>query len=103
LCPGLTWRQSEYEFVIVEQVTGHGIAVLAVRFCTCFRFEEPALRRLEIVVDVDNRRSQRVTGKLEAMREGTAHSLSFDKSLPLDYNPARLPIAPAAAAGDFFV
>ncbi len=97
-----TWGKPNYEFVIVEQVTGRflgaiglnqinrvhdfanlgywvrsgaagrGIAVVAARLCAQFGFEELKLRRLEIVVDVDNRRSQRVAEKAGATREGIA-------------------------------
>jgi RimJ/RimL family protein N-acetyltransferase len=96
------WGHPDYDFVIVEQATGrflgavginqinrvhdfanldywvrssatgHGVAVVAIRRCAQFGFEELKLRRLEIVVDVDNRRSQRVAEKLGAMREGIA-------------------------------
>ncbi|CAG0936341.1 diamine N-acetyltransferase [Thermoflexales bacterium] len=96
------WGQPDYDFVIAEQATGrflgavginqlnqvhdfanlgywvrssatgHGIAVAAVRLCARFGFEELKLHRLEIVVDVDNRRSQRVAEKAGATREGVA-------------------------------
>lgn len=96
------WGQPDYDFVIVEQATGRflgavglnqinrvhdfanlgywvrssatgrGIAVLAVRLCARFGFDELKLHRLEIVVDVDNRRSQRVAEKAGAIREGLA-------------------------------
>jgi len=101
-----TWGQPDYDFVIVEQTTehfvgavginqinrvhdfanlgywvrssatGHGIAVLAVRICARFGFDELKLHRLEIVVDVDNRRSQRVAEKVGATREGIARQRS---------------------------
>jgi RimJ/RimL family protein N-acetyltransferase len=96
------WGQPDYDFVIVEQATGrflgavglnqinrvhdfanlgywvrssaagHGIAVMAARLCARFGFDELKLHRIEIVVDVDNRRSQRVAEKLGATREGLA-------------------------------
>lgn len=96
------WGQPDYDFVIVEQATGRflgavginqinrvhdfanvgywvrssaagrGVAVLAVRLCARFGFAELMLHRLEIVVDVDNRRSQRVAEKVGATREGLA-------------------------------
>lgn len=96
------WGQPDYDFVIVEQATGrflgavglnqinrvhdfanlgywvrssatgHGIAVLAARLCAHFGFDQLKLHRLEIVVDVDNRRSQRVAEKVGATREGLA-------------------------------
>jgi ribosomal-protein-serine acetyltransferase len=96
------WGKPDYDFVVVEQATGrflgavginqinrvhdfanlgywvrssttgHGIAVLAARLCARFGFDELKLHRLEIVVDVDNRRSQRVAEKVGATREGLA-------------------------------
>jgi ribosomal-protein-serine acetyltransferase len=96
------WGQPDYDFVIVERTTGrflgavglnqinrvhdfanlgywvrssatgHGIAVLAARLCARFGFDDLKLHRLEIVVDVDNRRSQRVAEKVGAIREGLA-------------------------------
>jgi len=96
------WGKPDYYFVIIERATGrflgavginqinrvhdfanlgywvrssaagHGIAVVATRLCAQFGFEELKLQRLEIVVDVDNRRSQRVAEKAGAKREGIA-------------------------------
>ena len=96
------WGKPDYDFVIVERTTarflgavglnqinrvhdfanlgywvrssdaGRGIAVLAVRLCARFGFNELQLHRLEIVVDIDNRRSQRVAEKAGAIREGLA-------------------------------
>ena len=96
------WGKPDYDFVIVERTTarflgavglnqinrvhdfanlgywvrssaaGRGIAVLAVRLCARFGFDELQLHRLEIVVDIDNRRSQRVAEKAGATREGLA-------------------------------
>ncbi len=96
------WGKPDYDFVIIEQATGRllgavginqinrvhdfanlgywvrssatgrGIAVMATRLCARFGFEELKLHRLEIVVDVDNRRSQRVAEKAGATREGIA-------------------------------
>jgi ribosomal-protein-serine acetyltransferase len=95
------WGQPDYDFVIVERATwrflgavglnqinrvldfanlgywvrssaGCGIAVLAARLCARFGFDELQLHRLEIVVDVDNRRSQCVAKKVGATREGLA-------------------------------
>ena len=96
------WGQPDYDFVIIEQATGRflgavglnqinrvhdfanlgywvrssaagrGIALQAVRLCARFGFDELKLHRLEIVVDVDNRRSQRVAEKAGATREGLA-------------------------------
>jgi ribosomal-protein-serine acetyltransferase len=96
------WGKPDYDFVIIEQATGRflgavglnqinrvhdfanlgywvrssaagrGIAVLAARLCARFGFDELKLHRLEIVVDVGNRRSQRVAEKVGATREGLA-------------------------------
>lgn len=100
------WGRPDYDFVIVERATGRflgavglnqinrvhdfanlgywvrssaagqGIAVLAARLCARFGFDELQLHRLEIVVDVDNRRSLRVAEKVGATREGIARQRS---------------------------
>jgi RimJ/RimL family protein N-acetyltransferase len=49
-----------------------------VRLCARFGFDELQLHRIEIVIDVDNRRSQRVAEKVGATREGLArHRCKF--------------------------
>jgi RimJ/RimL family protein N-acetyltransferase len=50
--------------------TGQGVAVIAVRLCAQFGFEELRLKRLEILTAVGNVRSQRVAEKAGATREG---------------------------------
>jgi ribosomal-protein-serine acetyltransferase len=49
---------------------GQGIAVAAVRLLAGFGFNELKLNRIEIMPDVNNRRSQRVAEKSGAKREG---------------------------------
>ncbi len=123
------WGQPDYDFVIVEQATrrflgavslnqinrvhdfanlgywvrsssaGHGIAVVATRRCAQFGFEELKLQRLEIVVDVDNRRSQRVAEKAGAMREGIArhrckHGSTWRDAVMFSLLPADLNLTP---------
>ncbi len=100
------WGKPDYDFVIVDQstgrflgavglnqinrvhdfanlgywvrssATGRGIAVMAARICAHFGFAELNLHRIEIVVDVANRRSQRVAEKVGATREGIARQRS---------------------------
>ena len=45
---------------------------MAARLCSRFGFEESGLWRIEIVVDVDKRRNQRLAEKAGVMREGLA-------------------------------
>jgi RimJ/RimL family protein N-acetyltransferase len=49
---------------------GRGIAPAAVRLLAKFGFDRLKLNRIEIMTDVDNRRSQRVAEKSGAKREG---------------------------------
>ena len=124
------WGQPDYDFVIVEQATGRflgavgvnqinrvhdfanlgywirssatgrGIAVVAARLCARFGFDELRLQRLEIVVDVDNRRSQRVAEKVGALREGIARQRcktgsTWRDAFMFSLLPADLGFAPA--------
>jgi RimJ/RimL family protein N-acetyltransferase len=50
--------------------TGRGVCTAAFALLRKFAFEETKLFRLEILVDVDNRASQRVAEKSGAVREG---------------------------------
>lgn len=50
--------------------TGQGIATAAVRLVARFGFEDLGLRRLELLVAVDNRASRRVAEKVGATLEG---------------------------------
>ncbi|MFW5743643.1 MAG: GNAT family N-acetyltransferase [Spirochaetota bacterium] len=59
---------------IRSSATGRGAAVAAVRLIAGYGFEELGLHRIEIVVDVDNARSQRVAKKVGARREGIARN-----------------------------
>jgi RimJ/RimL family protein N-acetyltransferase len=52
--------------------TGRGIGTAAARLVARFGFEQLGLTRLEIVVSVGNRASQRVAEKAGAMHEGIA-------------------------------
>ena len=49
---------------------GQGIAPAAVRFIAHFGFQQLNLNRLEIIVEVRNKASQRVAEKVGAKREG---------------------------------
>lgn len=49
---------------------GQGIAPAAVRFIAQFGFQQLNLNRLEIIIDVGNKPSQRVAEKVGAQREG---------------------------------
>ena len=57
--------------------TGKGVATAAVRLIARFAFEQTNLARLEIVINVDNRASQRVAEKAGAHREGVSRSRIF--------------------------
>ena len=50
--------------------TGSGIATAVVLLLAKFGFKELKLNRIEIMVDVENKRSQRVAEKTGAVREG---------------------------------
>ncbi len=50
--------------------TGRGIATAVVLLLADFGFKELKLNRIEIMVDIENKRSQRVAEKTGAVREG---------------------------------
>jgi ribosomal-protein-serine acetyltransferase len=50
--------------------TGQGMAIAAVRLVTRFALEDLGLRRLELLIAVDNLASRRVAGKVGATFEG---------------------------------
>lgn len=57
--------------------TGKGVATAAVRLAARFAFEQTALQRLEIVVNLKNRASRRVAEKAGARREGILRNRIF--------------------------
>lgn len=59
---------------IRSSATGQGAAPAAVRLASTYAFEQLELVRVEIVVDVENVRSQRVAEKVGAKREGVARN-----------------------------
>jgi RimJ/RimL family protein N-acetyltransferase len=69
---------------IRSSATGRGAAPAAVRLIARYGFEELGLRRIEIVVDVDNARSRRVAEKAGATREGIARNRLSSKDEPRD-------------------
>lgn len=69
---------------IRSSATGRGLAPQAVRLAASYGFSELGLRRIEIVVDVDNARSRRVAEKVGATREGIARNRLSSKGEPRD-------------------
>jgi len=63
---------------------GRGAATRAARQVARFGFTELGLARLEIVVDIDNRPSQRVAEKLGAQREGVMRRRLWRHDQPRD-------------------
>ena len=63
-------RLANLGYWIRTSAAGRGLAPEAVRSLTAWGFANTELRRLEIVVAVDNLRSQRVAEKVGAVREG---------------------------------
>jgi ribosomal-protein-serine acetyltransferase len=53
---------------------GRGIAVAATLLAARFGFEDLGLNRIEIIIAVENKRSQRVAEKARAQREGVLRS-----------------------------
>ena len=64
--------------------TGKGIATAATKLLTRFGFEELQLNRLEIVVAVGNRASERVAEKSGALREGVLRRRLLIGETPYD-------------------
>jgi RimJ/RimL family protein N-acetyltransferase len=64
--------------------TGRGIATAATRLAAKFGFEQLGLQRLEIVIAVANRGSQRVAEKAGATREGVLRNRLLIRGESLD-------------------
>lgn len=72
---GLNQVNDEYKMAnlgywVRTVLTGRGIATAVVLLLADFGFKELKLNRIEIMVDVENKRSQRVAEKTGAIREG---------------------------------
>jgi ribosomal-protein-serine acetyltransferase len=63
---------------------GHGVATAATRLAAKFGCEQLGLQRIEIVVAVDNRASQRVAEKAGATREGVLRNRLLIRGESLD-------------------
>ena len=57
-----------------DSETGRGVAAAATLLAASFGFEDLALNRIEIIVAVENERSQKVAAKVGAKREGVLRS-----------------------------
>jgi len=66
-------RIANLGYWVRTSATGKGVASGAVRRLAEFAFRETNLMRLEIIVALDNRASQRVAENAGAIREGIAH------------------------------
>src|SRR5512138_2724943 len=67
-------RFANLGYWVRSSATGRGVAPAAVRQVAAYAFRETDLNRLEIVIAVGNRRSQRVAEKIGATREGVLKS-----------------------------
>lgn len=77
-------RFANLGYWVRSSATGHGVAPAAVRQVAEYAFRETDLNRLEIVIAVGNRRSQRVAEKVGATREGVLRSRLWLPSGPSD-------------------
>ena len=66
-------RIANLGYWVRTSAAGGGVAPRAVRKLAAFAFRQTELARLEIVVDLNNARSQRVAEKVGALREGICH------------------------------
>lgn len=66
-------RIANLGYWVRTSAAGGGVAAAAVRKLAAFAFRRTELARLEIVVDLNNARSQRVAEKVGALREGISH------------------------------
>jgi Acetyltransferases, including N-acetylases of ribosomal proteins len=67
-------RMANLGYWVRTSAAGHGVAPRAVQAVAVWAFANTQLQRLEIVVAVDNTRSQRVAEKAGATREGILRS-----------------------------
>ncbi len=70
-------RLANLGYWIRSSATGSGVAVSAVQQLRDWAFRETDLERLELLVDVENKRSLRVAEKSGAIREATLSSRLF--------------------------
>lgn len=77
-------RFANLGYWVRTSAAGRGVAPCAVRQVAAYAFRETDLIRLEIVVAVGNRRSQRVAEKVGATREGVLRSRLLLPSGPSD-------------------
>ena len=67
-------RNASLGYWVRTSATGQGVAPAAVRLLVDWAFSSTDLHRLEVVVAVENQRSQRVAEKVGAIREGVLRS-----------------------------
>lgn len=94
-------RLANLGYWIRSSAAGHGLTANAVRQLAAWAFSSTELHRLEIVVGLENRRSQRVAEKVGAQREAILRSRLWLYEVPHDavlYGIVR-PFAPSAEPG----
>jgi RimJ/RimL family protein N-acetyltransferase len=77
-------RFANLGYWVRTSATGRGVAPAAVQQAAAYAFRETDLNRLELVIAVANRRSQRVAEKVGATREGVLRSRLVLPSGPSD-------------------
>ncbi|KAL0457187.1 UNVERIFIED_CONTAM: putative [ribosomal protein S5]-alanine N-acetyltransferase [Sesamum latifolium] len=84
-CSGFDSCRAELGYVLAHKHWGKGIATRAVNMVVSTIFKEwPHLKRLQAVVHVENKGSQRVLEKAGFQREGVLRSYLLFKGKPVD-------------------
>ncbi len=77
-------REGEIGYMIVPVERGRGISVRAVDLLTRWGFDELALERLELRIDVTNAASERVAERAGYHRDGVLRNVHFKEGLRSD-------------------
>jgi RimJ/RimL family protein N-acetyltransferase len=80
----LAAREGEIGYMVAPAARGRGASARAVRLLTRWGFEELALERLELRIDVTNRASERVAERAGYRREGVLRNAYFKEGLRSD-------------------
>jgi RimJ/RimL family protein N-acetyltransferase len=77
-------REGEIGYMIAPAARGHGASVRAVDLLTRWAFDELALERLELRIDVTNAASERVAERSGYRRDGVLRNVHFKEGLRSD-------------------
>jgi RimJ/RimL family protein N-acetyltransferase len=77
-------RQAELGYIVAPTARGRGAATAMLRLITRWAFDEAGVLRAYLIIDVDNRASERVAAKAGYVREGVMRSLHLKDDVRVD-------------------